>query len=148
MASLLLMKLVALHDIEGITRIAVIIKLSEEERIILILYLFYTLDVDQDTMQRIVKELGGEKVMPSFAEKLIKQGEERGEKRGKERGKIEGKIEGKQELLIKLLRRKFGLSSSDEKIIRSVTDEVKLDVAAEAIFDAKSKEEVLKLLGQ
>ena len=51
-------------------------------------------------------------------------------------------------MLIKLLRRKFGLSSSDEKIIRSVTDEVKLDAAAEAIFDAKSKDEVLKLLGQ
>ncbi|KRT34360.1 hypothetical protein [Acetomicrobium hydrogeniformans] len=78
--------------------------------------------------------------MPSFAEKLIQQGEER--------CKIEGKIKGKQDVLIKLLRRKFGLSSSDEKIIRSVTDEVKLDVAAEVILDAKSKDEVLKLLGQ
>ena len=74
--------------------------------------------------------------MPSFAEKLIKQ------------GKKEGEIKGKQDLLIKLLRRKFGLSFSDEKMIRSVTDEVKLDAAAEAIFDAKSKDEVLKLLGQ
>ena len=136
MASLLLMKLVALHDIEGIIKIAVIIKLSEEERIILILYLFYTLDVDQNTMQRIVKELGGEELMPSLAEKLIKQ------------GKQEGEIKGKQDLLIKLLRRKFGLSSSDEKTIRSVTDESKLDAAAEAVLDAKSKEEVLKLLGQ
>ncbi|SDX89476.1 protein of unknown function [Acetomicrobium thermoterrenum DSM 13490] len=78
--------------------------------------------------------------MSSFAEKLIKQGEERGE--------IRGTIKGKQDLLIKLLRRKFGLSSSNEKIIRSVTDEVKLDAAAEAILDAKSKDEVLKLLGQ
>ena len=78
--------------------------------------------------------------MPSFAEKLIKQGEER--------GKIEGKIKGKQDVLIKLLRRRFGLPLSDEKIIRSVTDEVKLDAAAEAILDAKSKDEVLKLLGQ
>ena len=128
MASLLLMKLVALHDIEGITKITVIISLSEEERIILILYLFYTLDVDQDTMQRIVKELGGEELMPSLAEKLIKQ--------------------GKQDLLIKQLRRKFGLSSSDEKMIRSVTDESKLDAAAEAVLDAKSKDEVLKLLGR
>jgi len=136
MASLLLMKLVALHDIEGIIKIAVIIKLSEEERIILILYLFYTLDVDQNTMQRIVEELGGEELMPSLAEKLIKQ------------GKQEGEIKGKQDLLIKLLRRKFGLSSSDEKTIRSVTDESKLDAAAEAVLDAKSKEEVLKLLGQ
>jgi len=128
MASLLLMKLVALHDIEGITKITVIISLSEEERIILILYLFYTLDVDQNTMQRIVKELGGEELMPSLAEKLIKQ--------------------GKQDLLIKQLRRKFGLSSSDEKMIRSVTDESKLDAAAEAVLDAKSKDEVLKVLGQ
>jgi len=147
MASLLLMKLVALHDIEGITRIAVIINLSEEERIILILYLFYTLDVDQDTMQRIVKELGGEELMPSLAEKLIKQGEERGKIEGEKRGEIKGTIKGKQDLLLRLLRRKFGLSSSDEKMIRSVTDEVKLDAAAEAVLDAKSKDEVLEILG-
>jgi predicted transposase/invertase (TIGR01784 family) len=131
MASLLLMKLVALGDIEGIIKIAVIIKLSEEERIILILYLFYTLDVDQDTMQRIVKELGGEELMPSLAEKLMSKGE----------------IKGKQDLLIKQLCRKFGLSSSEEKMIRSVTDEAKLDAAAEAVLDAKSKDEVLKMLG-
>ncbi len=82
--------------------------------------------------------------MSSFAEKLIKQGEERGEKRGE----IRGTINGKQDVLIKLLRRRFGLPLSDEKMIRSVTDEVKLDAAAEAILDAKSKDEVLKLLVQ
>jgi len=76
--------------------------------------------------------------MPSFAEKLIKQ--------GKQEGKIEGKIEGKQELLIKLLRRKFGLSSSDEMTIRSVTDESRLDAAVEAVLDATSKDEVFKIL--
>jgi len=140
MASLIIMKLVALHDIEEITKITVIISLSEEERIILILYLFYTLDVDQDTMQRIVKELGGEELMPSLAEKLIKQGEKRGEEKGK--------IEGKQELLIKFLRRKFNITPKEEKMIRSVTEESKLDAAAEAVLDAKSKDEVLKLLGQ
>ena len=126
--SLQLMKLVAMRDIENIKGVAVIAELSKEEKIILLLYLYYTLDVDQDTMQRIVKELGGEELMPSLAEKLIKQ--------------------GKQDLLIKQLRRKFGLSSSDEKMIRSVTDESKLDAAAEAVLDAKSKDEVLKLLGQ
>jgi len=140
MAGLIIMKLVALHDIEEITKITVIISLSEEERIILILYLFYTLDVDQNTMQRIVKELGGEELMPSLAEKLIKQGEKRGEEKGK--------IEGKQELLIKFLRRKFNITPKEEKMIRSVTDESKLDAAAEAVLDAKSKDEVLKLLGQ
>ena len=144
MASLMIMKLVALRDIEDIAKITVIINLPEEEKLILFLYLLYTVDVDQTTMQRIVKELGGEEIMPSLAEKLIKQGEERGEKRGE----IKGAIKGKQDLLIKQLRRKFGLSSSDEKIIRSVTDESKLDAAAEAVLDAKSKDEVLKVLGQ
>ncbi|MEG3064996.1 Rpn family recombination-promoting nuclease/putative transposase [Acetomicrobium sp.] len=144
MASLMIMKLVALRDIEDIAKITVIINLPEEEKLILFLYLLYTVDVDQTTMQRIVKELGGEEIMPSLAEKLIKQGEERGEKRGE----IKGAIKGKQDLLIKQLRRRFGLSSSDEKIIRSVTDESKLDAAAEAVLDAKSKDEVLKVLGQ
>jgi len=73
--------------------------------------------------------------MPSLAEKLIKQ------------GKQEGEIKGKQDLLMRLLRRKFGVSSSDEKMIRSVTDEVKLDEAAEAVIDVKSKVEVFKILG-
>jgi len=142
-ASLLLMKLVALHDLEEIAGITVIINLPEEEKLMLFLYLFYTLDVDQNTMERIVKELGGEEIMPSLAERLIKQGEEK----GKLEGKLEGTIKGKQELLIKQLRRKFDLTHGEEKMIRSVTDESKLDAAAEAILDAKSKEEVLKVLG-
>jgi len=34
----------------------------------------YILSVDQDTMHRIVKELGGEEIMPSLAERLIRIG--------------------------------------------------------------------------
>ena len=84
--------------------------------------------------------------MPSLAEKLIKQGEERGKIEGEKRGEIKGIIKGKQDLLIRLLRRKFGLLSSDEKTIRSITDESKLDAAAEAVLDAKSKDEIFKIL--
>ena len=82
--------------------------------------------------------------MPSFAERLIEQGRIKGEQEAKRKGYIRGM----QDILIIWIRHKFGLSSSDEKIIRSVTDEAKLDAAAEAILDAKSKDEVLKLLGQ
>jgi len=38
------------------------------------------------------------------------------------------------------------LSFSEEKTIRSVAGESKLDTAAEAVLDAKSKDEVLKKL--
>ena len=78
--------------------------------------------------------------MPSLAERLIEQGKLEGERKGT--------IKGKQELLVKQLRRKFNLTPKEEKMIRSVTDEAKLDAAAEAILDAKSKDEVLKVLGQ
>jgi hypothetical protein len=60
--------------------------------------------------------------MPPLEEKLIKQ----------------GKIEGKQELFIKFLRRKFNITPMEEKTIRSVADESKLD--------ATSKDEVFKIL--
>ena len=42
---------------------------------------------------------------------------------------------------------KFGLPFSDEKKIRSVAGGSKLYAAAEAVLDAKSKDEVLKMLG-
>ena len=95
---------------------------------------FFTLDVEEKTMQQIAKKLGGEEVMPSLAERLIK------------RGKIEGEVEGKQKALIKLLHRKFGLTPWEEEKVRSINDEAKLDAALEAILDAKSKSEVLKML--
>lgn len=64
------------------------IKDADTIRLRRILCLFYTLDVDQDSMQRIAKELGDEEIMPSLAGKLMSKGE----------------IKGRQELLIKLLR--------------------------------------------
>jgi len=89
-------------------------------------------------MSEIAKGLVGERVMPLLAERLIK--------RGKMEGKLEGKMEGKQTTLIKQLHRKFGLTPWEEEKIRSINDEAKLDAAAEAILDAKSKSEVLKIL--
>lgn len=83
--------------------------------------------------------------MPSFAERLIEQGRLKGEREAKRKGFIEGM----QDILIIMIRHKFGVSpQEEEEMIRSVTDEVKLDAAAEAILDAKSKDEVLELLGQ
>lgn len=133
-ASLELMKYVPRQDVSSIMGITDIILLPERDKLTLFWYIIYALDVEEETMQEIVEKLGGEEVMPSLAERLIK------------RGKIEGKIEGKQTTLIKQLRRKFGLTPWEEEKIRSINDEAKLDAAAEAILDAESKSEVLKTL--
>jgi len=90
------------------------------------------------------KKLRGEEIMSSFAERLIEQGRIKGEREAKRKGFIKGM----QDILIILIRHKFGVSPKEEEMIRSVTDESKLDAAAEAVLDAKSKDEVLKLLGQ
>ena len=112
--------------------------MSDEEKTTILEYLIHTLDVPEETMSEIAKGFGGEEVMPSLAERLIK--------RGKMEGKLEGKIEGKQATLIRLLHRKFGLTPWEEEKIRSINDEAKLDAALEAILDAESKSEVLKIL--
>ncbi len=111
-----------------------IILLPERDKLTLFWYMIYALDVEEKTMQEIAKKLGGEEVMPSLAERLIK------------RGKIEGEVEGKQKALIKQLHRKFGLTPWEEEKVRLINDEAKLDAALEAILDAKSKSEVLKML--
>jgi hypothetical protein len=111
--------------VSSIMGITDIILLHERDKLTLFWYIIYALDVEEETMQEIVEKLGGEEVMPSLAERLIK--------RGKMEGKLEGKIEGKQTTLIKQLRRKFGLTPWEEEKIRRKRRS-KLDAAAEAYW--------------
>ena len=53
----------------------------------------------------------------------------------------------KQEVLIKQLSKKFGTTTQDEKIIKSISDKVKLDSALDEILFAESKDVVLRALG-
>ncbi len=53
--------------------------MSDEEKTTILEYMIHALDAPEETMSEIAKDPGGEQVMPSLAERLIK------------RGKIEGK---------------------------------------------------------
>jgi len=64
--------------------------------------------------------------------------------RGKVAGKIEGAIQDKQQVLIRLLQRKFGsLDDENKQQILNNMNEDKLDSAIDLILDAESADEVL-----
>ena len=67
--------------------------------------------------------------------------------RGKVAGKIEGTIQDKQQVLIRLLEKKFGpLGDDDKQRVLDNTDGEKLDGAIDLILDADSVAEVLSPL--
>ena len=67
--------------------------------------------------------------------------------RGKVAGKIEGTIHGKQQILIRLLEKKFSpLGDDDKQHVLDNTDGEKLDSAIDLILDADSIAQVLSAL--
>ena len=57
-----------------------------------------------------------------------------------------GKIIEKQDILIRLLKKKYGLSRDEVTLIKSIEDIKKLDTALDEILFSESKSEVLVLL--
>ncbi len=74
----------------------------------------------------------------TYAEELILEGQKR--------GKLKGKIEDKQQVLVRLLNKKFGLSAAEEETISRVTDIEALDRALDEIITSETKADVLALL--
>ena len=72
--------------------------------------------------------------------------ERMGIEKGKEEGERIGRLEEKQEVLIRLLNRKFGLTADERDRIQSTKDLDKLDSALDVILSAATKEEVLAKL--
>jgi len=78
----------------------------------------------------------------NFAQAYISKGIEQ----GIEKGKKEGIVLEKQFVLIRQLKRKFGLSEEEESLIRNITNLDALDHAIDEILFAETKEEVLNCL--
>ncbi|MEW5814102.1 MAG: Rpn family recombination-promoting nuclease/putative transposase [Spirochaetota bacterium] len=104
-------------------------------------YLLSGTDIETKEIVRAVSGVSkttGEVVM-STAERLMKQGF----KEGIEKGIEKGTLLDKQNVLIKQLSKKFGITDEEKSFIRSVTDTIKLDHALDEILFADSKETVL-----
>ena len=92
----------------------------------------------EEELQSVDSEISGE-VLMTIAEQLME--------RGKVQGKLEGTILDKQQILLRLLGKKFGTLDDDaKKSILGNKDRDKLDRAIDMILDARSAEEVLKPL--
>ncbi|MBA7523302.1 hypothetical protein ES705_15426 [subsurface metagenome] len=99
-------------------------------------YLSYASDITFDDVEKTTRFLPepGREVFMILAEQLIEQGIEKGE------------IIDKQNVLIKLISRKFGVSDSEKMIIRETDSPEILDTALDIILFAKSKSEVIAAL--
>ena len=105
-------------------------------------------ELEWKLMGEIAEKTGG-KSMPyvtSWERMGIEKGIEQGIEKGKKEGERIGRLEDKQEVLIRLLNRKFGLTEGEHDRIESIADPEKLDTALDVILSATTKEEVLAKL--
>jgi flagellar biosynthesis/type III secretory pathway protein FliH len=79
-----------------------------------------------------------EEDLMTYAEKL--------ETKGREEGREEGRVAGKQDVLMRLLSRKFDVSDAERETIRGMEDPDRLDAALDELVVAETKEAVLEKL--
>jgi hypothetical protein len=84
--------------------------------------------------------------MPTVAMRLIEKGKLEGLLEGEKKGEQRGQLKRSQEVLIKQIQLKYGITESEKDFIRKVTDLDKLDIAIEKILTNITKEELLALL--
>ncbi len=101
-----------------------------------IVYIYYTTEMGSDYLRerlKVISPEGGDEVMTT-AMKLIQQGHK------------EGKLDDKQNVLIRLLDKKFGLPAEDKNLILSINNPDQLDAALDEIITAESLNQVLAKL--
>jgi hypothetical protein len=77
---------------------------------------------------------------------ILEDIELKAEQKGEKRGEKKGEIRDKQNVLIRLLSKKFELTQKEESFIKSVFNKDKLDKALDEILFAEKKEQVLNCL--
>lgn len=116
----------------------------------LLLFLDWILQLPEELEEKLTDDIDnttGGLIMPyipSWERIALKKGM----KRGLEQGMEEGKIEDKQQILIRLLRKKFSLTEKEETLIEENNNLNELDSAIDAILTAETKEEILSFLKQ
>lgn len=79
-----------------------------------------------------------EEIMFTIAEKLREE--------GMQQGMQQGELQGKRVALLRLMNRKFSLTTGEETQITAIQDQALLDQALETVLFAQDKFEVLRIL--
>ncbi|MEW5816015.1 MAG: Rpn family recombination-promoting nuclease/putative transposase [Spirochaetota bacterium] len=116
-------------------------------------YIFSATEISVEEALRSTESVaeGVKEAAMTTAERLMKQGFkegveeglEKGIAKGIEKGREEGTLLDKQNVLIRHISKKFGITEAEERLIKSVTGTIKLDRALDEILFAKSKKTVL-----
>ena len=104
----------------------------------LLRYLSYASDITYNDLERSTVFLPepGREVFMTLAEQLIEQ------------GVAQGEIIDKQNVLIKQISKKFGVSNPEKMAIKEIDSPELLDAALDVILFAESKDEVMGALGK
>ena len=107
----------------------------------LLRYLSYASDITYNDIEECTRVLPepGRKVFMTLAEQLIEQGITQGIEQGIEKGELINK----QNVLIKQILRKFGISDMESAAIKEIESLEILDAALDIILFAENKTEVM-----
>jgi len=108
-----------------------IIKVKEQEEIELFV-----------AQAREMRYRDSEEAVMTYGEQLLKEGMEK----GREEGREEGRIRDKQEVVTRLLRKRFGVSREEVAAVEHISNGELLDALIDEIAVAESKEQVLRIL--
>lgn len=127
---------------------------DEQLRAFLCVLFEYILAVSKDTTEESIEEellsidsKDARGAYMTIAEKLIERGKAEGKLEGRAEGKAEGEILDKQNILLRLLDKKFGgIDEAEKKRVMNIRERDRLDRAIDLILDPKSIDEVLHAL--
>ena len=131
---------------------------DDSQKVFLKVWLEYIIQVGKDIgrkdVEEVLRTVGSADMKEAYmtlAEQLIAKGKDEGKLEGKLEDKLEGKLEGqtlaKQQVLLRLLVKKFGPVDNEEtRKIRNCRDLDRLDQAIELVLDTRSADQVLQLL--
>ncbi|WP_022670329.1 Rpn family recombination-promoting nuclease/putative transposase [Hippea alviniae] len=134
-------------DIEELKPIfKTLISFGENGLLLFLEYIVISRSVDEEKLKEALKEIGGDKV-PTLAQKWFEEGLEEGKYIGWQEGEVEGLKKGLLEAIKIGLQLKFGNNSLTLfESVKAIKDIEKLKLIKDAIIDAKSVDEIEKLL--